>query len=158
MCGLRGAYIISVAYVALLVTSLLATSARADQEIVVPRATIYPGDRLSVGLLEVRQIPDKAPSADSVFSDPEDLQGMIARRTLLVGRPIPLDAVRPEPIIRQGEPVSISYQTSGILIQLSATALQSGGVGQTISVRNSDTGRIIKGRIQPDKTLIVTSP
>jgi flagella basal body P-ring formation protein FlgA len=158
MGGLGSASIFTVACAALLVTSVLATSVRADQEIVVPRVTIYPGDHLSNGLLEVRPIQDKATSAHSVFSDPEELLGMIARRTLLVGRPIPRDAVRPEPIIRQGEPVSISYETSGILIQLSATALQSGGVGQTISVRNSDTGRIIKGRIKPDKTLIVTTP
>ncbi len=112
--------------------------------IVVPRATIYPGDRLEAGLLDTRPVSSAASSyTNTVFSSSEELEGMVARRTLLQGRPIPRDAVRPVPVVRQGEPVSISYRSGGIHIELSATALQSGGVGETISVRNADTGRVI---------------
>lgn len=158
MSGRKGVFNISVVGAILGLSIVCGNGAQADQTIVVPRTTIYPGDRLTSGLLSVKPLPNRAPGLKSVFAEPEELSGMIARRTLLAGRPIPRDAVRPEPIIRQGEPVSVSYQTSGIEIQLSATAMQSGGIGQTISVRNRDTGRVIKARIQPDKTLIVATP
>jgi flagella basal body P-ring formation protein FlgA len=125
--------------------------------IVVPRATIYPGDRIVDGLIDVRPVKANSSYASAVFTARAEVDGQIARRTLLPGRAIPRDAVRSAPIVQQGEPVSVVFLSGSIQIQLSGTALQSGAVGEIISVRNSDTGRIVRGRIKSDKSLEVTS-
>lgn len=126
--------------------------------IVVPRAAVYPGDRLLDGLLEDREVRARPNYAATLLTSREEAAGLVARRTLLPGQPIPKDALRGVPVIRQGQAVSARYDHGAISIVLNGTAVEPGGVGDTISVRNAETGRLVRGRVVDARTVAVLSP
>lgn len=126
--------------------------------IVVPRAAVYPGDRLLDGVLEEREVRANPGYAATLLTSREGAVGLVARRTLLPGQPIPKDALRGVHVIQQGQAVSARYDQGAISIVLSGTAIQPGAVGDTISVRNAETGRLVRGRVVDARTVAVVSP
>ncbi|MBS0251882.1 MAG: flagellar basal body P-ring formation protein FlgA [Proteobacteria bacterium] len=143
---------------ALLAACAIASSARAEdpgRTVFVPRAVIYPGDRLTEENLIERQLivdPDNPP----VFGEREqDLLGKVARRTLLPGELIPEMAIRAVDLIKQGRTYKLVYSSKYVSIVGVGVPLQSGAAGEIINVRNPESGIIIKARIEPDQTLAV---
>ena len=58
-------------------------------------------------------------------------------------------------LIVNGARVPVIYQEGALTILTYATALQSGSAGETVSVRNLDSGRTISGVVQADGTVLV---
>ncbi|MDX2308821.1 MAG: flagellar basal body P-ring formation chaperone FlgA [Hyphomicrobium sp.] len=135
-----------------------ATLAGAMVEIMVPRAVIYPGDRIGPGALEKRSVALSGISRDAVVLRPDEIENRIARRTLIPGQPIQKDWVREPFAVKQGEPVSVRYLSGAISIVLSAIAIESGAVGDRVAARNSETGRIVRGTVSGVGTLSVSAP
>jgi flagella basal body P-ring formation protein FlgA len=82
--------------------------------------------------------------------------GKMARRTLLPGRAImPIALNNPRAVIN-GADVRLVYIDGGLTIVTSASALQDGAVGETIRVRNVDSGLTVSGVIQPDGSVRVS--
>jgi flagella basal body P-ring formation protein FlgA len=48
------------------------------------------------------------------------------------------------------------YREGGLTIVTSALALEPGSIGDTIKVRNEDSGLTVSGRIQPDGSVAVS--
>jgi flagella basal body P-ring formation protein FlgA len=146
------------AVVALALLSALvgAVPARADElELPVPRAAVYPGDVISDDLLFGRMFIAHTVTRSSVFEVREAVVGKVARRTLLPGQPIPINAVRDPYVVTQGKQALVVFRSDGLTITTYATPLQSGGAGDVISVRNIDSGSIIKGTVEADGTISV---
>jgi flagellar basal body P-ring formation protein FlgA len=127
-------------------------------ELPVPSVTIYPGDVIGGNLMEDRSFEMRDGEMLAVFKDRGGLEGKIARRTLAAGKPIPLNAVREVDVISQGKPVSIIFQAGGLTITGQGIPLQPGKVGDLLSVRNVDSGMVIKGIVQADGTIRVSGP
>ena len=127
----------------------------AELELPVPRAAIYPGDIIGDDLLYGRLFIAHTVTRSSVIEARGDVVGKVARRTLLPGQPIPVTAVRDPYVVTQGKSALVVFRSEGLTIMTHATALQSGGTGDVISVRNIDSGSIIKGTVQADGTVRV---
>lgn len=141
-----------------LTCALLACApARAAQNNVlpVPSVIIYPGDTLKEALLVDRDFSADPPAQGSVIDSRTALIGKVARRTLLPGLPIPLNAVNEPNAVANGAKVRVIFEQDGLIIETYAAALQSGSVGQVISVRNLDSGMTIAGTIQADGSVRV---
>jgi flagellar basal body P-ring formation protein FlgA len=50
------------------------------------------------------------------------------------------------------------YRSGGLTIAGTGVPLQSGGAGDTVNVRNPDTGIVVKGRVEADGTIAVEGP
>lgn len=135
----------------------LGGSVRDVVEILVPRAVIYPGTPLSSDLMRKLAVRDNGHLA-TAFTSSDQLAGLVARRTLVPGQPITQDGVRTPTLVQQGQPVTVHYKDGPIAIALGAVALQSGGVGDNITVRNGDTGRILRATVRADGSLVMGSP
>ena len=85
-----------------------------------------------------------------------DLIGKVARRTLLPGRAIPLQALDNPRLIRNGSIVKMVYVDGGLWIETDGAALQDGAIGDVIRLRNVDSGIAIEGRVQADGTVLVS--
>jgi len=112
----------------------------------VPRMTIYPGQVIEPGMLVERAFNDPMgaiPTSDAIV-------GRVARQTLLPGRPISTAALRAPHAITQGQAALVVFQSGALTISGNAVALQSGAAGDVISLRNADSGRIIRGIIGSD--------
>jgi flagella basal body P-ring formation protein FlgA len=158
MRGLRNAREAVRYCVALLAVCALAGVANAEdpgRTVFVPRAVIYPGDRLTDANLIERQLlvtPENPP----VFGErAQDLLEKVARRTLLPGELIPEMAVRAEDLVKQGRTYKLTYNTQFLSIVGVGVPLQSGAAGEVVNVRNPETGVIVKARVEADQSLAV---
>jgi flagellar basal body P-ring formation protein FlgA len=134
------------------VTALMASHvAKADERILpVPSVTIYPGDTINESMLKDRTFPENYRYRTAVVESPRVLAGKMARRTLLPGEPIPMSAVDDPKLVTRGTQAQIVFEEGGLSIMGTGIPLQSGTLGETIQVKNVDSGRIITGRVQSD--------
>jgi flagellar basal body P-ring formation protein FlgA len=128
-----------------------------DQNLPVPNLTIYPGDIIRADALDTRRF---GPGAErlAVVRSAEAAVGRVARRTLLPQKPIPLNALRDVNIVQQGKSVKIVFASGGLVITGTGIALQSGVVGDTLNVRNVDSGMTVRGTAQADGTVRIEGP
>jgi flagellar basal body P-ring formation protein FlgA len=73
----------------------------------------------------------------------------------LPGLPISTNAVGEPRLIVDGQKVRIIFEQDGLEIETYAAALQAGGTGDVISVRNLESGLTISGVVQSDGTVRV---
>jgi flagellar basal body P-ring formation protein FlgA len=130
----------------------------AGLEVPVPNITIYPGDMIGDNLLVEKSFSVQPGQAWPVFKSRGELIGKVARRTLLPGKPIPLNSTREANAVSQGKPVTIVFQSGPLTITGQGMPLQSGSVGDVLSLRNVDSGAMIKGIVQADGTVRVSGP
>ena len=137
---------------AVVVLSLTAAQvAMAEERVLpVPSVTIYPGDTINESMLKDRTFPENYRFRTAVVESPRVLAGKMARRTLLPGEPIPMNAVDDPKLVTRGVQAQIVFEEGGLSIMGTGIPLQSGALGETIQVKNADSGRIITGRVQSD--------
>jgi flagellar basal body P-ring formation protein FlgA len=143
---------------ALAVCAGMAGAAAAEsQQLPVPKVTLYPGDAIGGEVLTVKSFAVQT-DFGPVIRAPEALIGKVARRTLIAGKPIPAAYIRDREVIQKGKPVRVVFSTGGLTISSVAIPLQAGGVGDMLSLRNPDSGTIIKGVVEADGTIRVAGP
>lgn len=116
----------------------------------VPAVTIYPGDTINESMIKDRTFPANYRFRTAVVESPRVLTGKTARRTLLPGEPIPMNAVDEPKLVTRGMQTAILFEEGGLSIVGVGIPLQSGTLGETVQVKNVDSGRVITGRVQAD--------
>lgn len=132
-------------------------AAAESQQLPVPKVTLYPGDAIGGEMLVLKSFAMQA-DFGPVIRAPEALIGKVARRTLIAGKPIPIAYIRDREVIQKGKPVRVVFSSGGLTISNVAIPLQAGGVGDVLSLRNVDSGTIIKGVVEADGTIRVAGP
>jgi flagella basal body P-ring formation protein FlgA len=84
-----------------------------------------------------------------------DLEGKIAKRTLLPGRYVPVNALRDAYLVEKGAAVEMVFVAGGLTISAGAVTLQPGSAGDQVKVRNIDSGKILSGTVMADGTIRV---
>jgi flagella basal body P-ring formation protein FlgA len=130
----------------------------AGVQVPVPRVTIYPGQVIEQGMLEERDFRSSSAVGPAAASTSSLLVGRVARKTLLPGRPIAINAVRDPYVVTKGEAALVVFQSGTLRISGSGVALQSGVAGDVIAVRNVDSGRTIRGTVGADGAVHVGDP
>ena len=116
--------------------------------------TIYPGDIIRDQMITDADFPDTVASS-AYATNRSMLVGKVARRTLLPGQPIPANAVGEPKLVTIGAMVRLVYEEGGLVISTYASALQAGGAGDIVSVRNPESGITISGVIRADGSIHV---
>lgn len=146
-----------IAVAALCLTGVVSARA-AGIEVPVPRVTVYPGTVIEAAMLGERAFRLSPAAQESTISSREALVGKVARQTLLPGRPITTGSIREPYAVTQGEAALVVFQSGALTITINGLALQSGAVGDAVSVRNVDSGRLIKGTVGADGAVHVGDP
>jgi flagella basal body P-ring formation protein FlgA len=129
-----------------------------ELELPVPRVVIYPGDVLSEETLVSRAFIAHTVARSTIHEARDVLIGKVARRTLLPGQPIPVSAIRDPYLVTQGKPAMVVFEWGGLTITTNALALQNGGVGDVVSLRNLDSGSVIRGTVASDGSIRLDPP
>jgi len=116
--------------------------------VLTPTVPIYPGDVLTKGALRQGFVRGALSKDPDVVRELDQVVGMIARRTLLPGEVIRSHMVAAPVRVRSGANVRVIFEDRGVSVFSSGIALQSGSVGDTIRIRNSDSGVVISGTVQ----------
>ncbi len=133
--------------------AVVAASQPAGEVVLIPNRVIYPGETIALGALkEVTLVPGKK-KPDAVATRVEELDGKIARRTLLPGHYIPVNAIRAPWVVEQGAPVQVIFAAGALTISAAAVTLEPGSAGDLVKVRNIDSGKIFSGTVMADGTI-----
>jgi flagellar basal body P-ring formation protein FlgA len=73
----------------------------------------------------------------------KDLVGMQARRTLRAGETLRLEDVRRPVLVTKGSTVSMSFEAPGIVLTATGKAMSEGGLGETVTVQNPASFRMV---------------
>ena len=122
----------------------------AERTLVVPNVTIYPRDVVRADQLDTRAFVYDPDGPSAYAEKAEAVVGLVARATLLANRPIPLNGVEKMKVVANGAPVRIRFSQGGFSITTAGQAMQAGGVGELVRVRNNDTGLIVTGSVRED--------
>lgn len=85
--------------------------------------------------------------ADSVFFDLTQLVGSKLRRTVRVGDVLTAKRFYLDYDVEKGLPVNLIYHSSTFSLETDGVALEDGLVGDTIAIRNAQSGKTLKGVI-----------
>ena len=149
---LLGRTALAVAALALLAGAL---PTQAQEVVLIPNRVIYPGETIDLAALkEVTLKPGKVIPPAVAFRAPE-LEGKVAKRTLLPGRYIPATAVREAWLVEQGASVQVTFVSGPLTISATAVTLQPGAAGDFVKVRNIDSGKVVSGTVMADGSIRV---
>jgi len=124
----------------------------------VPTVTIYPGDIVAANTIAEKQFSAATSGFGGFVLTREQLEGRMAKRTLLPGQPVPLAAVKLPDAVQQGVPVLAMFRAAGLTITTYLTPLRSAAAGNIVEARNPETGIVVKTMVQADGTLLVGGP
>jgi flagella basal body P-ring formation protein FlgA len=120
-----------------------------------PRVVIYPGDIIADDMLS--DLPADTPRGAGPFAETRSaVIGKMARRTLLPGAAIPLAGVDVPRLVVNGAEVNLVFIDGGLSISTVGMALQDGAAGDSVKVRNDDSGVTVTGVVQPNGAVRVS--
>jgi flagella basal body P-ring formation protein FlgA len=148
---------------ALTVAALAATAAAAFADmsgglLPVPAETIARGDTITAPKLTEKHFYYDRTRALAVITDPGEVIGKAARRTLRAGKPIPLNSVQPVRLVARGRPTQARFSAGNLVITATVLPQSDAGPGDLVRARNIDSGRTITGIVRADGTIEVSSP
>lgn len=127
----------------------------AERSLAVPLRTIYPKEVLRESDFMQRRFLYE-PVGPSLFIETiQQYEGFVARTTLPAFKPVAHAAVERARRIGVGAQLRVVFRNDGIEIATMGTAIQAGATGETIQVRNTQSGSIVAGEIQPDGSIRV---
>jgi flagella basal body P-ring formation protein FlgA len=130
-------------------------AAAEEKRLPVPAVSIRAGELIRDDMITERSFAPSLLGVALFIEGRQVLVGRMARRALLPGQPIPTNAVEDPWTIARGAVVKVVVEDSGLSIVTYGSAMQPGAPGALIPVRNSDTGVIIRGIVQPDGSIKV---
>jgi flagella basal body P-ring formation protein FlgA len=158
MSRVRGSVHAMRSAVVMLAVALSCASARSEaQQLPVPKIVIYPGEVISDQSLADRAYNAAWSAKMPVYKARSELVGKVARRTLVAGQPIPLNATRVPDAITQGKSYRMEFREAGLVISGTAVAVTSGAVGDLVTLRNPDSGVMVRGIAGADGIVRVTA-
>ena len=127
-------------------------------EAAVPARPIAQGEVLKVSDVIVTRRP-KAEFAAGAFTYPEQVVGLVARRSLPAGRALRSADLQKQELVARNENVTITYEVPGIVLTMRGQALESGAQGDLISVLNVQSKKTIHAIIiGPGRVTVAATP
>jgi flagella basal body P-ring formation protein FlgA len=123
--------------------------------IVVPTHDIARGDTISESDLTYAMV-DGAALMSGVPTKMDEVKGMQARRVLGAGQAFRDDDVRRPIVITKGQTVTMQFAVPGVELSAMGRAMSEGGVGDTVTVQNPASFRMISGVVIAPGTVRAT--
>jgi flagellar basal body P-ring formation protein FlgA len=123
--------------------------------IVVPAHDIARGDTISETDLTFAMV-DGAALMSGVPTKMEEVRGLQARRTLSAGQPFRGDDVRRPIVILKGQTVTMQFAAPGVELSAMGRAMSEGGIGDTVTVQNPVSYRMISATVIAPGTVRAT--
>jgi len=90
------------------------------------------------------------------FRRPEDVVGRIAQRTIGSGEVLSPTTVRPPPLVRRGQSVTVVAHAGSMSVRTAGFVQSDAGLAERVQVRNAATGRTVEGIVRSSDTVEVS--
>jgi flagella basal body P-ring formation protein FlgA len=126
---------------------LVAGSAFASTvRIVVPAHDIARGETIGENDLTFATV-DGGALMSGVPTKMDEVKGQQARRVLIAGQPFRADDVRRPIVILKGQTVTMQFAAPGVELSAMGRAMSEGGVGDTVTVQNPVSYRMVSATV-----------
>jgi flagellar basal body P-ring formation protein FlgA len=125
--------------------------------IVVPARDIARGATISESDLTYVNVPGAALMSGTITSF-DGLKGMEARRMLHAGESLRTDDVRHPVLVSKGQTVTMTFDAPGVDLSAIGRAMSEGGIGDTVTVQNPASFRMITAVVTAAGTVRATGP
>jgi flagella basal body P-ring formation protein FlgA len=129
--------------------------AQAEEFVVVVNRIVYPGETVATDAIEEVPFVRTGRISQPIVMRRGEIEGKVARRTILPGRLVPSGALREPYLVEAGAPVVVLYVQGALTISATAVPLQPGSAGDMVRLRNVDSGKIFTGTVMADGTVRV---
>ncbi len=146
-----GVFTLLPALMLLLVSSAFANTVR----IVVPAHDIARGDTIGESDLTYTSV-DGTALMSGVPTKMNEVLGQQARRVLAAGQPFRSDDVRRPIVVTKGQTVTMQFTVPGVELMAMGRAMSEGGVGDTVTVQNPVSYRMISAIVTAPGTVRAT--
>ena len=153
-------FLITLAVFAVMPAALLAvadSAFAATVRIVVPAHDINRGDTISESDLTYATV-DGAQLISGIPTKMDEVKGMQARRVLAAGQAFRSDDVRRPIVITKGQTVTMEFEEPGVELTAMGRAMSEGGVGDTVTVQNPASFRMVNAVVTAAGTVRATGP
>ncbi|MBF0250343.1 MAG: flagellar basal body P-ring formation protein FlgA [Alphaproteobacteria bacterium] len=103
------------------------------------------------------ELPQKRLSRNAIV-DPARLIGMAVRRTVSAGKPVADNDVRRPLLVGKGDRVTMVLATPQMQITAVGRAIEEGGEGDTISIANTQTNKVVEGVVTGPGQVRIDAP
>ena len=86
-------------------------------------------------------------------TDGAELVGKTLSRPLAIGTPILRTMLKTPDLLKAGAPVTLVSRLNGVEVKMDGVALEAGGAGKIIRVRNTASRKVLRGRIVDEYTV-----
>ncbi|MGZ5921924.1 MAG: flagellar basal body P-ring formation chaperone FlgA [Rhizomicrobium sp.] len=131
--------------------------AESGVRIVVPARDIARGQTISDSDLTYATVTGNALMSGTVTSFAA-VKDMEARRMLHAGEALRADDVRHPVVVTRGQTVTMLFHAPGVELTAMGRSMGEGGIGDTVTVQNPSSFRMINGVITAPGTVIATGP
>ena len=131
--------------------------AESGVRIVVPARDIARGQTISDSDLTYATVAGNALMSGTVTSFGA-VKDMEARRMLHAGEALRADDVRHPVVVTKGQTVTMLFHAPGVELTAMGRSMGEGGIGDTVTVQNPSSFRMINGVITAPGTVIATGP
>jgi len=142
---------------ALLLAAGEAFAADASVRIVVPARDIMRGEVIGDSDLTYAQVAATALPSTTVTRF-EALTGMQTRRLLRAGESLRPDDVRHPVVVTKGQTVTMNFSAPGVDLTAMGRAMSEGGVGDTVTVQNPASFRMVNAVVTGPGAVRATGP
>lgn len=127
----------------------------AQEVVLIPNRVIYPGETIDFAALKEVTLKAGKVIPPAVAFRAQELEGKVAKRTLLPGRYVSASSIREAWVVEQGASVQVMFVSGPLTISATAVTLQPGAAGDLVRVRNIDSGKIVSGVVMADGSIRV---
>lgn len=126
----------------------LNVSGRIERLIAVPvlMNTLHNGDLIGARDIDWLDMP-KNKIANGVVMDESDIINMTPKRTLSGGKPIIANELERPQMVDRGDAVTLVFVTGPMILTTKGKSLQSGAIGDTVRVSNTDSNKNLEGTV-----------
>lgn len=125
--------------------------------IVVPSHDIARGETINESDLTFTTV-DGSALMSGVPTKMEEVKGMQSRRMLVAGQPFRAEDVRRPIVVTKGQTVTMQFLAPGVELTSMGRAMSEGGVGDTVTIQNPISYRMIAGTVVAPGTVRATGP
>ena len=130
------------------------STAGAAEFAVVSKRTIYPGQIIDAIDLKSVELIRKPLIKYKFVTQPQQLIGLQAKRTILPGRFIRVGSAEMAPLVKAGSLNRVQFRSGVLAISLVCVALTDAAAGDAVRMRNPTSGKIFTAQVQEDGTII----
>jgi flagella basal body P-ring formation protein FlgA len=149
---IRKLYIFLVAF-----TALIGPGMAADLRVVVPARDIPRGEVLAESDLTYGTVTGTALMAGTVTAM-DAARGLETRRVLRAGETISASDLRRPIVVNKGQTVTMTFDAPGVTLTAMGRAMSEGGIGDTVTVQNPASFRMVSAVVTAAGTVRATGP